>query len=232
MTAAARPGAPLAAMLCVALLAASCAAHDTRGAPAAAAARRLLQDTPSVSTTHLSSSADLSFERSGRGLLAAGTGSAHAVTTASTARRRLTGNFGGPPPEAPTAGWLSSTSIRRRGPARKPGASLYTRKRPLLATGGRAKAWCFRIHAEASLSHGGLSCWGSPVNQSAWATNSLSKHAANTPSLPDLTVFRGHFGTLLWGAGSRHRSVSSWILHRYTLEAARRDYVARDRASL
>ena len=37
---------------------------------------------------------------------------------------------------------------------RKPGASSYTRKR-LSLTGAKAKAWCLRIHAEASLSHGG-----------------------------------------------------------------------------
>ena len=41
----------------------------------------------------------------------------------------------------------------RRGQGRKPGASLYTRKR-LSLTGARAKAWCLLIHAEASLSHG------------------------------------------------------------------------------
>ena len=41
-----------------------------------------------------------------------------------------------------------------RGPGRKPGASLYTRKR-LSLTGTRANAWCLLIHAEAPLSHGG-----------------------------------------------------------------------------
>ena len=71
MTAVARPAA-LAAVVCVALLAASCAAHDTP-APAAAPARRLLQDaTPASDTTAASSSStDVSFVRRSRGLLAA-----------------------------------------------------------------------------------------------------------------------------------------------------------------
>jgi len=41
-----------------------------------------------------------------------------------------------------------------RGPGRKPGASLYTRQ-CLSLTGGRVKAWCLRIQAAMSLSHGG-----------------------------------------------------------------------------
>jgi len=40
-----------------------------------------------------------------------------------------------------------------RGPGRRPGASLYTRKR-LSLTGARSIAWCLHIHTEASLSQG------------------------------------------------------------------------------
>jgi len=69
MTTAAHPAAALAAVLCVALLAVSCAAHDTH-APAAAP-RRLLQDAPAASatTTASSSSTDFSFVSRSRGLL-------------------------------------------------------------------------------------------------------------------------------------------------------------------
>jgi hypothetical protein len=77
MTAAVRPAGPLAAvLLCVACLTASCAAHDMRGTPPAAAARRLLQSAPPPTTFASSASpsftTDVSFERPGRGLLAAG----------------------------------------------------------------------------------------------------------------------------------------------------------------
>jgi hypothetical protein len=53
----------------------------------------------------------------------------------------------GPTPRSPARG-------SQHGGARKPSASLYTRKRLSLETsvdGGRANAWCLRIHAEASL---------------------------------------------------------------------------------
>jgi hypothetical protein len=66
------PAAALAAVLCVALLTATCAVHDTPGP--AAAPRRLLQDAPPASATttassSFSSSTDFSFVRRSRGLL-------------------------------------------------------------------------------------------------------------------------------------------------------------------
>ena len=65
-----------------------------------------------------------------------------------------------------------------RGPGRKPGASVYTRKR-LSLTGGRAKAWCLLSHADSSLCHGGPGESMVPPYTRASVSRSLAGGRAN-----------------------------------------------------
>jgi hypothetical protein len=89
MTAGARSAAALGAVLCVALLAASCCAahaHDTRGA-SPAAPRRLLQDAPRPASASLDGGGGGDEPTDDDALF-----TANGAGTAGTAKRRLTGS--------------------------------------------------------------------------------------------------------------------------------------------